>query len=87
LLDQKFSDFGESRFHLWQDENDLDSILLSSLFPGVQNLMKIGLEEHLIKNLNCGAKFIQPESGYDFTLRIPKDSITGILNSWYVYDR
>jgi actin related protein 2/3 complex subunit 2 len=76
-LDQTFSDFGESRFHLWEDEQDTSSILLSSSFPGFKNLTKLGLEKHLTQHLSCGAKFTDAEKGYDFTLRIPKDNING----------
>ncbi|PJF19244.1 hypothetical protein PSACC_00926 [Paramicrosporidium saccamoebae] len=79
LLDQTFSDYGESRFHLWEDENDAGSILLSSSLPGFKNLVKLGLEKHLMERLSCGAKFTDAENGYDFTLRIPKDNITSNL--------
>ena len=74
-VDYTFCDFGESRFHLREAEG---SIFLSVALPSYRELHALGLREHLQSRLGSDLELVgSTESGYDFTLRVAADGLTG----------
>ena len=73
-MDYTFCDFGESRFHLREAEG---SVFLSVALPSYRELHALGLREHLQSRLGSGFELAATESGYDFTLRVAAEGLTG----------
>lgn len=83
LLDYRFGDYGDARLHLWEgDESDEcgNMIFLSISLPGFVDLKQLGLLAHLKEFFGPEVMEERTESGYDFTLKINKSKLTGIIN-------
>ena len=81
LLDYRFGDYGDARFHLWEGENDErnNMIFLSLSLPGLVDLKQLGLLAHLKEFFGPEVTEERTESGYDLTLKVNKSNLTGII--------
>lgn len=74
ILDLNFCDFGETRYHLWSDEGNLENISLSMAIPGAKELFALGLEGYLSGKLP-GIQMGPAESGFHLSLRLGRSTL------------
>ena len=78
-MDLQFSDFGETRYHLWYDDDEQNKDEMANLsiyLPCAKNLHELGLVAHLKHKLS-DVEIVRPEDGYSLTIRFHSLNLNG----------
>lgn len=81
VLDLTFGDYCGTKYHLYQTDGKEDSLNLSLWLPAFDQLLGLGLQEHLQTRLGNVIQIVLPEPSYQLTVQFQRSAINRTLTA------